>query len=135
MHLGWGELADKLGISRSMLDQTRSGVKIFGPKTMRALVDAEIEAGIASPARSLPTALDRLAEEVGKRDALGVPLAELHGKDTELDAALAAATPELRAMARLFSQFAKAGEKRLSAIESELKTLRADLNLKKKPKR
>lgn len=129
------EVLDFLDVSPPMFSMIRKGTRNPSIKTIRRLEAAEREAGIASPARSPPTALDRLAVEVGKRDAMGVPLAELHGKDPELDAALAAATPELRAMARLFSQFAKAGEQRLSAIESELKTLREDLNLKKKPKR
>lgn len=48
LHLEWGELADKLGISRSMLDQTRKGVREFGPQTMRSLIAAEAEAGISS---------------------------------------------------------------------------------------
>ncbi len=129
------EVLDFLDVSPPMFSMIRKGTRNPSIKTIRRLEAAELEAGIASPARSPPTSLDRLAVEVGKRDAMGVPLAKLHGKDQELDAALAAATPELRAMARLFSQFAKAGEKRLSAIESELKTLREDLNLKKKPKR
>lgn len=131
----WKQAAEAFGCSTAAMAQWKTGKTGPAKRTIFRLEAAEREAGIASPARSPPTALDRLAVEVGKRDALGVPLAELHGKAPELDAALASATPELRAMARLFSQFAKAGEQRLSAIESELKTLREDLNLKKKPKR
>lgn len=118
-----------------MLMMVKSGKRHLSGKAIYRLEQAEREAGITDSERKTPSPLDRLAEQVEKRGALGIPLAELYGKDQAIDAALDAATPELLAMARLFSQFAKAGEKRLSAIESELKTLRADLNLKKKPKR
>jgi transcriptional regulator with XRE-family HTH domain len=47
LHLQWGELAEKLGVSRSMLDQVRKGVRNFGPKTERKLHDLEVDAGIA----------------------------------------------------------------------------------------
>lgn len=47
LNLDWGELAARLGISRSMLDQTRKSKRSFGPKIMRRLIQAEIEAGLA----------------------------------------------------------------------------------------
>lgn len=53
LHLEWGELADLLGISRSMLDQTRKGRRAFGPHIMRKLQQAEVEAGIREPPRTV----------------------------------------------------------------------------------
>lgn len=47
--LTWGELAKKIGISRSMLDFLKSGEKAPGPKVMRLIVEAEREAGIIPP--------------------------------------------------------------------------------------
>lgn len=46
LHLEWGELAQRLSISRSLLDQARKNTRKFGPKPMRRLVELEREAGI-----------------------------------------------------------------------------------------
>lgn len=46
LHLEWGELADRLEISRSMIDQMRGGSRSAGPKLERRIVDLEIQAGI-----------------------------------------------------------------------------------------
>lgn len=56
-HLEWGELAQALGISRSMLDHVRSGFRSFGPKTIRRLEQLEVDAGIKTA--------HRVAEEPG----------------------------------------------------------------------
>ena len=45
----WGELAPIIGISRSMLDFVRSGVKEPGPKVMRRIAAAERAAGLLPP--------------------------------------------------------------------------------------
>ena len=42
----WGELADHLGISRSMLDQIRKGTRAPGPKLARKIESSEVEVGI-----------------------------------------------------------------------------------------
>ena len=49
LSLDWGELATRLGISRSMLDQTRKSKRSFGPQIMRRLIQTEIEAGLTPP--------------------------------------------------------------------------------------
>lgn len=45
--LTWGELADKIGMSRSMLDFVKNG-RPAGPKVLRLIVAAEREAGLIS---------------------------------------------------------------------------------------
>lgn len=45
--LEWGELAETLGVSRSMLDQVRSGARTPGPKLLRAIQGAEHRAGLS----------------------------------------------------------------------------------------
>ena len=46
LSLEWGELAELLDVSRSMLDHVRNGIRSFGPKAIRRLEQAEREAGI-----------------------------------------------------------------------------------------
>lgn len=46
MKLSWGELAETLGVSRSMVDQVRKGTRVFGPKAVRRLEELEVQAGI-----------------------------------------------------------------------------------------
>lgn len=46
LHVEWGELAQRLGVSRSLVDQARKNTRQFGPKTMRRLMDVERQAGI-----------------------------------------------------------------------------------------
>ncbi len=47
--LTWGALADYIGISRSMLDFLRNGVRIPGNKTRRLIEEAEARSGSAIP--------------------------------------------------------------------------------------
>ena len=49
----WGELAHHLGISRSMLDQLRKGTRHPGPKLIRIIEAAEVEAGIVNSTRGV----------------------------------------------------------------------------------
>ena len=43
----WRELADKLGCSRSAIYMIKSGERNPGPKTLRKILAAEVEAGLA----------------------------------------------------------------------------------------
>lgn len=47
--VNWAELAESIGVSRSGLDFFRSGARNPGPKTMRRIAAAEVEAGLAIP--------------------------------------------------------------------------------------
>jgi transcriptional regulator with XRE-family HTH domain len=44
--LQWGQLAERLGVSRSMLDQARKGIARFGPNPERALIQMEQSLGL-----------------------------------------------------------------------------------------
>lgn len=54
LKMGWGELADAMGISRSMLDQVRKGNRVFSPKTLRQLEAMETQAGLRAPDKPKP---------------------------------------------------------------------------------
>ena len=58
-HLGksWGELADYIGISRSMLDFVRTGEREPGNKTRRLIEEAEQRCGLSAP-KEIPTFVD-----------------------------------------------------------------------------
>lgn len=45
----WGELAVKIGISRSMLDFLKAGTKDAGPAVLRKIIAAEEAAGLRPP--------------------------------------------------------------------------------------
>ena len=49
----WGELAQIIGISRSMLDFIRLGQRDAGPKVLRKIRNAEVEAGIVNSTRGV----------------------------------------------------------------------------------
>ena len=49
MRLEWGELATRLGLSRSMLDMVRKGQRNLSFKALDRLEQAELEAGIFPP--------------------------------------------------------------------------------------
>ena len=48
LRLQWGELAQRMRISRSMLDQVRAGKRALSYKAIRRLEQVEIEAGVLS---------------------------------------------------------------------------------------
>ena len=52
----WGELAQHLKMSRSMLDKIRTGLRDPGPHTERVILEAEIAAGLV-PREQLDVAL------------------------------------------------------------------------------
>lgn len=52
--MNWGELADHLRISRSMLDFMRKGERNPSPQMLRSLMDAERAAGIGPPTSAPP---------------------------------------------------------------------------------
>ena len=126
------EVLAYLKISPSMMSMIRNGTRAPSLKTVRRLEEAERAAGLAPPEQA-PTALDRLAEKIAERGEMSVPLAKLHGKNQELDDALAAAAPEVKAMLNRLEKFATDFKEELKGIKTELRTLRD--HLKKQPKR
>lgn len=63
--LSWAELAEKIGISRSMLDFVRAGARDPSPKTLRKIAAVEMEAGLRSPTMILNEEPSRYGEEMG----------------------------------------------------------------------
>jgi|LSQX01.1.fsa_nt_gb transcriptional regulator with XRE-family HTH domain len=138
MHVGgmtWKQAADALGCSTAAMAQWKTGKTGPSKRTIFRLEEAERAVGIEPPPRIQPTALDRLAERIEARGEMGVPLAKLHGKDPELDDALAAATPEVKAIIKRLSEFAASFQEELRGMKSEMKTMRELLESKNNQKR
>ena len=68
--LTWGELADYIGISRSMLDFLRNGERVPGNKTRRLIEEAEARTSVETP----PTSPRVLPTGVGTTDLLVILL-------------------------------------------------------------
>lgn len=86
LSLEWGELADHLDISRSMLDHVRNGRRDFGPKAMRRLEQAEIEAGIKSRTQYAAPLVKESDGEYPLANEIREMLRDLIGVQKELNA-------------------------------------------------
>lgn len=62
--LSWAELADRIGISRSMLDFVRAGDRDPSPKTLRKIAAVEVDAGLRSPTMILNEEPSRYGEDL-----------------------------------------------------------------------
>ena len=112
--LGWSELAERLEISRAMLDFVKTGKRNASPKLLRRIEQAEREAGIATE-----TPLDRACEGSARDGALHLSPAAYAATTPAAARLIAEATPEMQKMADLFSAFARI-ESKLDSITSRL---------------
>lgn len=69
LSIQWGEMANRLGVSRSMIDQIRKGTRMPGPRLERRIRELEQDAGIAPkfPTHGKPTSekFQRLEDSPG----------------------------------------------------------------------
>ncbi len=85
--LSWGELADYIGISRSMLDFVRTGTREPGNKTRRLIEDAEKKSGL----EAVPTFVEHPSSEIApKLDRISAALERIA---TALEQLLARSSP------------------------------------------